>query len=319
MKKIILEYIGILLGCFIVSVAFVFLINPYKLVPGGVFGTSIVLHNLFPFIQVGTFSYMISIPLLLLSYLLLGKHIGIRTLVATLVSPFFMNLLSSWAYPSEEALQALDPSLLAGGVLNLSHDLILATILGSVLVGIGEGIMIRCHATSGGSDIVAMILHKFLRFRFSNALIGVDAVVVLFGLLVIGLGLGSEGAGKHSWALSGYSLICIFLMSKTLAYVVSGSKNNKLVFIITDKAGEEMRDFILKSMDRTATCIPSTGLYAQQHKDTLLMVVRMQEVETVTTSIKDIDPMAFVIVTDAYDAYGTRWRTFPTKNELELS
>ena len=318
MKKIILEYLGILAGCFITSVAFVFLINPYKLVPGGVYGTSIVLHNLFPTFQVGTFGYMISIPLLIMSYFFLGKNIGARTLVASLVTPFMMNVLTTLAYPTQEAMQALDPEQLFGGNLNLSNDLILACIIGPVIVGIGEGIMMRCKATSGGSDIVAMLIHKYLRVRFTNALLAVDSAVIFFGLLVIGLGLGTETPAKNAWLLSGYSLICIVIMSKTVAYVISGEKNNKLIFIITDHDKWELRDFIIEKLDRTATVITSHGLYSQQDKATLMMVVRMKEVDEVTTAIGHIDPKAFVIVTDAYNTFGLRWKSFPQRHQLNL-
>lgn len=319
MKRTILEYLGIVLGCAIVSLAFVFFINPYKLVPGGVFGTSIVLHNLFPMIQVGTFGYMISIPLLLASYFVLGKGIGGRTLVASLVSPFLMNIFSSLAYPTKEALHSLDPSLLAGGCLDLSHDMILACIIGPVLIGVGEGIMMRCRATSGGSDVVAMMINKFLHIKFSFALLLVDATVVLFGLLVIGMGIGTGNKNEHSWVLSGYSLVCIFIMSKITGFVVSGSKNNKLMFIVTEKEYEDMRQFILKDMDRTATVIPSTGLYKQGDKTTLMMVVRMHEVDVVTRNITKYDPNVFVIVTDAYDTFGERWKDFPDKSAVILS
>jgi len=319
MKRTILDYLGIIVGCTIVSIAFVFFINPYKLVPGGVFGTSIVLHNLFPALQVGTFSYMISIPLLIASYFVLGKGIGGRTLLASLLSPFVMNVVSSIAYPNEEALRSLDPTQLAGGVLDLSNDLILACIIGPVLIGLGEGIMMRCRATSGGSDVVAMLINKFLHVRFSFALLAVDATVVLFGLLVIGMGLGQDSVGNHSWILSGYSLICIFIMSKTVAFVVSGSKNNKLMFIVTERNHDEMRKFIVDNMDRTATVLPSHGLYQKGEKDVLMMVVRMHEVDIVTTTIKEFDPGVFVIVTDAYDTFGERWKDFPDKSALILS
>lgn len=318
MKKKILEYIGIIIGCIIVSTAFVFFINPYKLVPGGVFGTSIVLHNLFPTVQVGTFSFAIAIPLLIASYFILGKGIGARTLLASVASPFIMNTISSLAYPTEEALHALDPKLLAGGCIDMTNDLILSCILGSVLIGFGEGILMKCRATSGGSDVVAMIISKYTHLKFSHALLLVDGLVVLSGLLVIGMGLGTGEAEERSWVLSGYSLLCIFMMSQTLAFVVSGSKNNKLMFIITDKSQEDMRNFIIKELDRTATVIPSKGLYRRGDKETLMMVVRMHEVDIVTSTISEFDPNVFVIVTDAYDTYGERWKDFPDKSALTI-
>lgn len=317
-KKHLLDYLGIVFGCLIVSVAFVFFINPYRLVPGGVFGISIVLHSLFPSVQVGTFSYFISIPLLLMAYFLLGRGVGLKTLMATLVTPLFMNLISSMAYPTKQALQQLDPTLLADGKLDLSNDLILATIMGGVLVGIGEGLIVRCRATTGGSDIVGMILSKYLHVKFAWALMATDIAVVAFGLVVIGMGIGTDSGIPHSWLLSCYSVICIYIISKTISYVVSGSKNNKLLFIVTHNNYEQMQHFILNRLDRTATVIPSHGLYSGREQNTLMMVARRQEVDTITKTIAEIDPDVFVIVTDSYDIYGYRWKDFPDKADLQL-
>lgn len=305
-KRSILEYLMILTGCTIVSLGFVFFINPYQFVPGGVFGTSIVLHYLMPQLQVGTYGYMLSIPLLVLSYFLLGKGIGARTLFATLASPFIMNVISSLAYPSAEALQRLSPAELCGGSVNLSQNLLLPAIFGPVLIGVGSAFIMKGKATSGGTDIVAMIIHKYLRVRFSTALLCVDGVIVCFGIAVIGLEQGL------------YSLICIFLLSRSLAYAMSGSKNKKILFIVTRKNNADLRDYILHTLDRTATALDSEGLYSQQPKSTYLMMVRMREVEAITSAIKALDPDAFIIVTDAYDAYGTRWKAFPDKHSIEI-
>lgn len=319
-KSVLSDYLSIVVGSCIVSVGFVLFINPYKFVPGGVFGASIVLHNLFPQLQVGTFSYMISIPLLILSYFFLGKGIGLKTLFATLITPLIMNGLSSLVYPTAEALQSLDPAQLLGGVLNLSDHLIVAAIIGPVLVGAGSAFIVGRGATTGGTDIIAMILQKYLRVRFSNALICTDGIIVLVGLLVIGFGVGTGHGpeGGSSCILSLYSLLCIFLMSKTLSYVVSGTKDDKIVFIITKKRNEQLRQFILDNIDRTATILNSEGLYSLEPNSTFFMVVPLRQVESITTAIRDFDPNAFVVVTDAYDAYGKRWKAFPDKNTIVI-
>lgn len=306
MKRQIIDYVGIFIGCLMVSVAFVVFINPYKIVPGGVFGTSIVLHSLNPHIQVGTYGYMIAIPLLILSYFFLGKSLGVKTLFASLITPLMMNILSTIAYPDADALQTLDPALLFGGKYDLSDNLILCCIFGPMLMAAGEALIMRCHATSGGSDIVAMLIHKYTRVRFSYALLGVDATVIILGLVVNGI------------TLTGYSLICAFVAAKTIAILVSGTKNSKLIFIITSHGQEEMREFILHNLDRTATVIQSEGLYSQENRQLLMMAVRFREVNKVTSTIREIDPNAFVIVTDAYDTLGVRWNKFPKKGELEL-
>ena len=314
-----LEWGKLFLGCLAMAVGFVYFINPYKLVPGGVYGASIVLHNVIPSIQVGTFGYMFDIPLLCISMLLLGSNIGGRTIVAALTTPMMMNILSKVSYPTQEALEALDPSVLLGGIMNFSDHLILTTIIGAVIIGIGSGLIVRSKATSGGTDIVAMIMQKYLHIRFSTAILMVDAVVVLFGLIVIGFGVGSAQAidSEPSIYLSLYSLIAIFVTSRVIAFVLNGTKDDKMIFIISDKNLPELHQYILHDMDRTATLLKSSGLYSGKEKELLFLVVSHREVISINRKVKEVDPTAFVIVTDAYDTYGEGWKSLPSKNDIQ--
>lgn len=313
------SWFGVFLGSFILASGFVFFINPYNIVPGGVYGASIVLHNLFPSIQVGTFGYMFDIPLLILSVVLLGAKLGSRTLVAALITPLMMNLLSTLVYPTQEALESLDPALLLGGCMDMTDHLMLTCIMGATIIGIGSGIVVRNQATTGGSDIIGMLLQKYCHIRFSNAILMVDATVVCFGLLVIGFGVGSSGetGDSPSWHLSFYSLISIFIISRVIAYVINGAKDDKLLFVISDKKLTELHRFILKDLDRTATCIKSSGLYTGAEKEMLFLVVSHKEVTSVKHKIKEADPRAFVVVTDAYDTFGEGWKQLPSVGELQ--
>lgn len=318
MKNTLCSWLNILIGCIIVAAGFVFFINPYNIVPGGAYGASIVLHNLFPSIQVGTFGYMFDIPLLVLSVVLLGTKLGARTIVAALTTPLLMNMMSKMAYPTEEALHALDPSQLIGGTMNLSDHLMLACVMGATLIGIGTGIVVRNQATTGGSDIVGMLLQKYCHVRFSKAILLVDGAVVCFGLLVIGFGIGSaEDSTQPSWHLSFYSLIAIFIISRVIAYMINGSKNDKLIFVISDKQMTALHSYILKDLDRTATCIKSSGLYTGKEKEMIFLVVSYKEVAGVKHTIKAADPKAFVVVTDAYDTFGEGWKQLPSPNEID--
>ena len=318
MKKTISSWIQILLGCTIMAAGFVYFINPYNIVPGGVYGVSIVLHNLFPSIQVGTFGYMFDVPLLILSMVLLGAKLGTRTIVAALITPFIMNFLSYIGYPNEEALHALDPSLLVGGLLDMTDHLLLTSIIGASLIGIGEGLVVRNQATTGGSDIVAMILQKYAHIRFSTGILMVDAVVVGFGLVVIGFGIGSaDDVAQPSFYLSFYSLIAIFVTSRVLARVINGEKNDKLIFVISDKELPLLHKYILEDLDRTATHIKSSGLYTKAEKQMLFLVVSYKEVAGLKAMIKEADPNAFVVVTVAYDAFGEGWKELPSRNEVQ--
>ena len=312
------SWVGIFVGCIILAAGFVFFVNPYNFVPGGVYGASIVLHNLFPSVQVGTFGYMFDIPLLILSVIFLGSKLGIRTIVAALFTPLAMNVLSELSYPTQEALESLDPSLMLGGVLDMSDHLMLACLIGATLIGIGCGLVVRNQATTGGTDIVAMFLQKYAHIRFSTGILLVDAMVVLFGLLVIGFGIGTaEDMTQPSWHLSFYSLIAIFVSSRVLAYVINGAKDDKLLFIISNENSNELAHFILHDMDRSAPYIKSRGLYSKEEKDMLFLVVSNKEVAKVKLKIKEVDPRAFVVVTDAYDTFGEGWKTLPSKDDLQ--
>ena len=123
------DWFVILLGCTILATGFVLFINPYNLVPGGVYGLSIVVHNFFPSWQVGTISYAFEIPLEILMFILIGMKMSSRTVVAALVTPFIMNLISLAVYPDAASLQALDSSKILGGRLDLSEHLLLTTLL----------------------------------------------------------------------------------------------------------------------------------------------------------------------------------------------
>ncbi|WP_418661508.1 YitT family protein [Bacteroides ilei] len=317
MKKTVCSWIRIVIGCTVMAAGFVFFINPYNIVPGGVYGASIVLHNLFPSVQVGTFGYMFDIPLLILSVWLLGTKLGTRTIGAALMTPLIMNVMSRLVYPSQEALESLDPTLLLGGTLDMSDHLMLTSVIGAVLIGLGSGIVVRNQATTGGSDIVGMLLQKYCHIRFSHAILFVDGAVVCFGLVVIGFGIGTaDDVAQPSWYLSLYSLISIFVISRVIAYVINGEKNDKLIFVISEKKLTDLHDYILKDLDRSATYIKSSGLYSGQEKQMLFLVVSYKQVSGVKLKIKEADPRAFVVVTDAYDTFGEGWKQLPSPDEI---
>ena len=312
------SWIMILFGCLTLAAGYVYFINPYNIVPGGVYGAGIVLHNIFPSIQVGTFGYIFDSVLLTIAFIIFGPKFGARTIVAALVTPGMMNILSRLSYPNEEALRALDPAQLLGGMLNMSEHLMLTSIIGAVITGLGVGIVVRQQATTGGTDIVAMILQKYCHISFSKAVLIADSVVVLAGLLVIGFGIGTgEGASSNGWLLSFYSLIAIYIASRVLGFVLDGASYDKLLFVITSQHNEEFRQFILQTLDRSATYIKAKGMYTDNEKEMIFLVVSRKEVPLVQRVIKECDPNAFLVVTDAYDTFGEGFKPLPEKHELE--
>ena len=310
------SWLLIFVGCSIMGTAFVLFINPYNFVPGGVYGMAIVLHNIFPSIQVGTFGYMFDIPLMITAICIFGGGFGARTVAAAAYTPGFMNLLTTLVYPSAEAIEALDPAQLLGGNLNLSEDLLVAALLGSILIGVGMGIVVRQQATTGGTDIVAMLLHKYTGIKFSNGVFFADGFVVLAGLLVIGFGLFVGEPDPSGWLLTIYSLLIIYASSRVLAYMLDGASYDKLLFIISDHHAE-LKQFILEDLERSATYIRARGMYTDAERDMIFLVISRKEVRQVQQKIKQIDPRAFLVVTDAYDTYGEGFKAFPEDDAIQ--
>lgn len=306
----------IFFGCAVMGTGFVLFINPYKFVPGGVYGMGIVMHNLFPSIQVGTFGYMFDIPLMVIAVLIFGGQFGTRTVLAALFTPGYMNVLTKLVYPDAAAVESLDPAQLLGGRLDLSGDLFLACLMGGVIIGVGMGLVVRQQATTGGTDIVAMLLQKFAGIKFSTGIFLADGFVVLTGLLVIGFGLGMEETSGEGWMLTLYSLIIIYTTSRVVAYMLDGASYDKLLFIISDNL-DELKHFINHDLDRSATYIKSRGMYTGKDREMIFLVVSRKEVRQVQHKIRDIDPKAFVVVTDAYDTFGEGFKPLPDRSEIQ--
>lgn len=306
----------IFLGCAVMGTGFVLFINPYKFVPGGVYGMGVVLHNIFPSIQVGTFGYMFDIPLMIIAVLIFGGQFGTRTVLAAMFTPGYMNVLTKLVYPNEAAVEALDPALLLGGRLDLSGDLFLACLMGAVIIGVGMGLVVRQQATTGGTDIVAMLLQKFAGIKFSTGIFLADGFVVLTGLVVIGFGLGMEQSSGEGWLLTLYSLIIIYITSRVVAYMLDGASYDKLLFIISDNM-DGLKQFILHNLDRSATYIKARGMYTGKDRDMIFLVVSRKEVRQVQHKIREIDPKAFVVVTDAYDTFGEGFKPLPDTDTIQ--
>ncbi len=305
----------IILGCSLLAAGYVFFISPYNIVPGGVYGAGIVLHNIFPDIRVGTFGYMFDTVLLILAFLAFGPRFGSKTVVAALLTPGLMNLFTNLAYPNEEAIRSLDPAQLLGGILDMSDHLMLTTIVGAVVLGVGVGLVVKEQATTGGTDIVAMILQKYCKMTFSKGVLIADSVVVLAGLLVIGFGFG--GGEAQGWQLSFYSLIAIYVSSRVLAYMLDGASYDRIIFIVTSHHNEEFRKYILEEMDRSGTYIKANGMYTNAEKEMIFLVVPRHELVKVQRAIMDYDPKAFMVVANAYNTFGEGFKPMPEKHELE--
>ena len=292
-RKWILSWMSIITGALLFSTAYVLFINPYNIVPGGVYGLGIILHNFFPNIQVGTFGLCFDIPLLLIAFKIFGAHFGARTIIAALLIPLLMNGLTM--------IVGADPETMLNGHINLSNDILLSAIFGGVISGAGLGLIFRTHATSGGTDIISMIITKYFHFPLSKSIVCVESVIVIIGLIAFG-----------DWKLPLYSIITIFLCAKVIDYFIEGISNDKLLFIISEQH-EKIKDYIMNDLSRGGTYIKSSGMYTDGEKQMIFLVISRRELSLVQSYIKEVDPFVFMVVVDAHETLGDGFKSFQDK------
>jgi len=286
-------YSFIAIGTFIMAAGFVFFIAPYKLVPGGVYGIAIVLHHstkgLFAFapggLPIGIVALCMDIPLTILGIKILGPRFGVKTVVGFTLTAVWTDLLS----------------YLWGSQPLVTDDALLSTIFGGVLLGAGLGLVFKSKATSGGSDIVAMIFSRKTRLPVGQMLIYVDSVIVLLGLVAFG-----------DWKIPLYSWIVIFITGKVVDVILQGISYDKTLFIISDKH-ELIRDKIINDLNRGGTYIRGEGMYNGAEKQMIFTVVSRREVALLQDHIHRIDPHAFMSVMDASEIIGEGFKSLEDK------
>ncbi|HEY9123497.1 MAG TPA: YitT family protein [Bacteroidales bacterium] len=280
----------IVVGSFILAAGFVFFITPYKIVPGGVYGIAIVIHyltkGLFAFapegLPIGTMGLVMNIPLTWLGIKILGPRFGIKTIIGFILSSVFIDLISY--YYGYEPL--------------VKDDALLSSIFGGVLIGFGLGLIFKSKATSGGSDIIAMILAKYTRLPLGQLLIYVDSTIVLVGLIAF-----------MDWRIPLYSWIVIYITGRVIDGTLEGISYNKTLLIISDKY-EDIRTKILYDLNRGGTLIKAEGMYEGKERKLIFTNVSRREAYILKEYIKQVDPDAFVTIIDANEIIGDGFKSF---------
>jgi uncharacterized membrane-anchored protein YitT (DUF2179 family) len=285
----------IILGAFILALGFVLFIIPYNFVPGGIYGLGIVAHylsgGLVDFwpqgIPIGLFSLLLNIPLTLLGIKLLGPRFGVKTIIGFFLASAFMDLLTLF-------IGTNDP-------LGLGDDLLLAGIFGGVLLGVGFGLIFKSKATSGGSDIIAMIIGKYTKWPLGQLLIYIDSTIVLIGLLVF-----------KDWKIPLYSWLIIYISGKIIDTIIEGVSYEKMVLIVSDKH-VEIRNVIVDDLNRGGTFLLGEGLFKNEPKKMIYTIINRRELAMLEDYINKIDPKAFLTVVNAKEILGSGFRSLNDK------
>lgn len=293
-RKWITDYLFIIIGSFILATSFVFFITPHKIVPGGVYGISIVVHYLtagmFSFwpdgIPVGLFALALDIPLIIAGIKVLGPKFGVKTVTGSVFTAVFTDMIT-WLRPAGNA--------------PLVDDILLSCVFAGVLAGFGLGLIFKSRATSGGSDIIAMIVGKYTHIPLGRLMIYVDSFIVLFGLIAFG-----------DWAIPLYSWIVIYITGRVIDLTIEGSDYNKALLIIS-KAHEEIKDKLLLDLDRGGTYLNGEGMYTGNDKKIIYTVVSRREVAILREFISNIDADAFITVMDTREILGEGFQSLNQK------
>lgn len=283
-KRWFFNYSLIVIGSFILASGFVLFITPYKIVPGGVYGVAIVMHYLFNF-PVGLSALTMDIPLTIIGIRILGPRFGYKTVVGFLLTAFFVDGIT-YLY-GDQPLVPDEP--------------LLSSVFGGVFLGLGLGLIFKSKATSGGTDIVAMIISKYTKMPVGQLLIYVDSVIVLLGLAVF-----------QDWKIPLYSLIVIFITGKVIDTVLQGVNYDKTLFIISEKH-QEIRDKIINDLNRGGTFLQGKGMYNGADKSVIFTVVNRREMAILQEYIHQIDPKAFVTVINANEILGEGFKSLSEK------
>lgn len=271
----IIEYTLVILGSAFVATAFNIFLLPNEIASGGVAGISTITKGLFGW-DPAYVQWALNIPLFILGVIILGKNFGAKSLVGTLALPFFVKLTSG-----------IDPA---------TDNALLAAIFGGMGVGIGLGIVFRGRASTGGIDLIAQVIHKYTHIPLGLCVAMVDGLIVTTAAIVFDIEKGL------------FALIGLFATSRTIDLVQVGLNRSKNVMIISNEL-EEVRQAIIKEIDRGVTVLNGKGGYTNEDRHIIMVVVEQSEFTKLTQTVKSIDPSAFVIAMDAAEVLGEGFKT----------
>lgn len=268
------ELIEFIIGCFLVALAFNLFMSPNNLVAGGISGFSLVLKYFFGLNP----SIIISISnifLIILSFLLLGKDKTKMSILGSILFPIFVSLtehLSTYISFKES-------------------EMILIAIFGGVLQGLGAGLIFRAGYSTGGTDILNMIVSKIFKISLGNSMFFTDGTIILIGAFVFGF--------NHLM----YSLIILYLISTLTDKVVLGISDSKAFYIITSKE-KEVKDFVINELKHGITELSAKGGYNSENQTVLMSVIPTREYYKLKEGIHNIDEKAFFVAMDSYEVKG---------------
>lgn len=283
------NYAGITVGAAIAAVGINIFLFPYKIAPGGLTGLATVLYYIIDsYLPLGVLILLLNLPLFVWGIIKLGWKFMLRTLYATIVMSVVIDLTASF-------LITVGTKYLMPG----EADLILFSFFGGLILGGGMGIIFRLHATTGGTDLIAELIRRSgVNLTMGQAMMIFDAMIVVLA-----------GIYFQSFMLALYAIIAVLVTSKVVDSILEGFNFSKGLFIISLKH-DEISARIMHELGRGLTGFQGTGKYTGENKEILFCVARAKFIPDIKGIVKEIDPDAFIVVTNVHEVLGEGFRGF---------
>jgi len=281
---------GIFFGCAVGGLGLSLFLIPFKASPGGAAGIAQIFFYFFN-IPAGLLMLLINIPLFIIGIIIFGKMFGIKTLFGIFSLSFFTDLFASDRFTGASFLKDFIFKINDQSV-SFTNEILLAVVAGSLLLGVGVGFVIKFNGSTGGSDIPALLLRKYFGLTVGTSYLMIDTFVIF------GVGIIFKDPNLILWGF-----ISLYITTKGTDFIVEGMSYTKELFIISSKS-DEIREFIINDLDRGCTLLRGEGGYTGEEKDVIYLALHTRELPKIKGAVKNIDPLAFIVVNDAYEVMG---------------
>lgn len=301
------DYLGIFAGALLFGLAYSWFLFPFRISPGGIGGLAQILYS-FTGLTESVWMFIFNIPLFIIGYVFVGKQFGIRSFVGMFLSnmmcwvfdPTHLRIIpgaSDHVYNVAAAGELPRLSVFLSG--SSEMDILLASIAGSTLLGVGLGLIFKFRGSTGGTDIPVAILKKYTGVSISAGYWMVESLIILLVASVFG-----------QPKLMIWAYLNLFLSTKMTDLSAEGMPYVKACLIITDKP-DDVRDAIFSTLNRGVTFLKAEGGYRRREQDVIYVCVHRRQVMVLQRLVSQIDPDAFMVLHDAYDVmgYGFKKRT----------
>ena len=273
------EVIILIIGCLFMAISINMFLNPHNIAPGGLTGVSIIINTLTG-LPIWLINILFDIPLFLFAFRILGKKDATKTLLGIIFLTASLKITENL------------------GNMQVTDDILLSSISGAIILGIALGLIFRINGSTGGTDLIGLLANKSFPSLSVPTLMGFadGCVVILSGIV------------SRNIEIALYSAIALYIIVKVSDIMVEGINTSTSFTIISEKYAE-IGKAITDELQRGATILKGQGLYTGSEKNVLLVVVSKKEVVTLKKLVKNIDPSAFIIISDIFEAFGEGFKS----------